>query len=221
MIFLDNIIKSYPLEEGGRRYIFQGLCLAIPSGVNVGLLGANGAGKSTLLRLISGAEKPDAGHVDGVSRVSPPFGLSSGISTAMTGRDNAKFACRINGDDVQTMRERVRWIAEFAEVGLYFDQPVRSYSSGMRARLAFAISMSFDYEHYLMDELTAVGDRAFRSKAAQAFRDKRGNSSVIIASHNIRLLRRECDAGIYVGGGTAYYFSDVRDAIKVYRANES
>jgi len=221
MILLENISKSYPLEEGGRRQVFNNLSLVIPPGVNVGMLGANGAGKSTLLRLIGGSEVPDRGRVTGISKVSPPFGLASGISTAMTGRDNVKFASRINGDNTQAMSERIARVEAFAEIGEYFLQPVRTYSSGMRARLAFAISMAFDYEYYLMDELTAVGDRAFRMKAEAAFKEKRGRACVILASHSAKQLLAECEAGIYVGNGTAAYFPSIRDAIKIYHANES
>lgn len=221
MIFLDGITKSYPLSGGRRRYLFRDLFLAVPPATNIGLVGGNGAGKSTLLRLLGGIDFPDKGKIHSVARISPPFGVASGMSGAMSGRESAKFASRINGDSPEMMRERVRRVEAFAEIGDYFDQPIAHYSSGMRARVAFGISVAFDYDYYLIDELTSVGDREFRQKAERAFQEKRGKATLILASHSFEMLKRDCDAGIYVGNGVAYYFADIRDAIRAYEAGKS
>lgn len=220
MIQIDRITKSYPLQGLARYYVFRDLSLTLPSRTHVGIVGRNGAGKSTLMRLLGGTEIPERGSIQFDGTVSPPLGLSSGFATKLSGRDNAKFVCRINGDDSQVTQERVAFIHAFSELENFFENPVNTYSSGMRARLAFAISMAFDYDYYLIDELTAVGDQKFKQKARQTFADKRGRASVIMVSHNLKQLERDCEVGIYLKKGCAVYYDDIGQAISDYQKDQ-
>lgn len=217
MIELRNVTKSYWQLGFSRYYVLRNLSLQLPSRAHVGIVGRNGAGKSTLLRLIGGIELPDSGSVTADGAISPPLGLSSGFATKVSGHDNAKFVCRINGDDAETERERVAFIRSFSELGEFFDRPVSNYSSGMKARLAFSISMSFDYDYYLIDELTAVGDQNFRKKAKATFEEKKGKASIIMVSHNLEGLRRDCQCGVYITRNSATFYDDISDAITAYQ----
>ena len=219
MISLENVTKWYPTKSG-RKYIFNNLSLKIEPNVNVGVIGRNGAGKSTLIRLLGGSDSPNKGKIRIDGAVSPPFGVSGGLAPMLSGKDNAKFVCRVHGDTKRKMSERLEYIYDFSELGLYFDMPVKDYSSGMRARLAFAISMAFEYDYYLVDELVSVGDQKFRIKAEKAFSEKRGKSSVILVSHNLKLQEQEADVGIYLSEGKVYYFDDIKDAIDKYLEKE-
>lgn len=216
MIKVEQMTKSYPLVGLRRHYVFRRLDLDLPSRTNVGIIGRNGVGKSTLLRLVGGIEYPDAGRITIDGSVSPPLGLTSGFAQNLSARDNARFACRIYGLTEAEMGERVDFIESFADIGEFFRYPVQTYSSGMRARLAFAISMAFEYDYYLIDELTAVGDQRFRERAADAFKQKRGQASIIIVSHNLGQLKQDCDVGIYLRQGQALYFDKMADAIDAY-----
>lgn len=220
MIKLDRVTKSYPLQGFARYYVFRELDLELPSRTHVGIVGRNGAGKSTLLRLIGGMELPDSGRITADGSISPPLGLSSGFAQQLSGRDNARFVCRINGDDAQAINERVEFIFGFSELGEFFDRPVKTYSSGMKARLAFAISLSFEYDYYLIDELTAVGDQKFRAKAREAFAEKKGRASIIMVSHNLDNLKRDCEVGIYMTPQGPRYFDDIAKAVQAYRKDQ-
>lgn len=221
MIELADVTKSYPIEPWGKFTVFRGLNLRLPSRVHIGILGRNGAGKSTLMRLLGGTELPDSGKIvtDGV--ISPPLGLASGFAPVVSGRDNARFVCRVCGDDSATIRERVEFIHKFSELGEFFERPVQTYSSGMRARLAFSISMSFDYDYYLIDELTAVGDKRFRDKAERTFKQLKGRASIIMASHNMNQLKRDCEVGVYLNEDGVHHFDDIADAVDAYEADQS
>jgi capsular polysaccharide transport system ATP-binding protein len=164
VIGLDRVTKSY-MTLVGRKVVFRDLSFEIPSGMNVGLIGRNGAGKSTLMRLLGGADLPDSGKILTEGRVSWPVGLRGGLQTNLTGRENVKFVCRIQGIRRKGMQEKIRYVEEFAEIGAHFDLPVSTYSSGMRARLGFGMSMAFDFDYYLIDEVMAVGDASFKRKS--------------------------------------------------------
>ena len=170
MIVGEDIHKRYQTDHGVGDWVLQGVSFTLPRNVNVGLVGKNGAGKSTLLRLIGGVDQPNKGRVTRDCRVSWPLGFGGGLQKTLTGRQNAKFVCRIQGHEGD-MEERLERIQAFAEIGKAFDEPVVTYSSGMNARLKFAISLAFDFDVYLSDELTAVGDVSFKKKAKQAFAD--------------------------------------------------
>lgn len=217
MIRLENLYKRYRTERGGAgRWVLEDVNLVIPRNVSVGLVGLNGAGKSTLLRLIGGTDHPTKGRVVRESRVSFPLGLAGGLQSSLTGRQNAKFVCRMQGreDDMQALLEA---ICDFAELGRSFDEPVRTYSSGMQARLRFAISLAFDFEVYLVDEITAVGDRTFKRKSRQTFRRLADHAGLIMVSHDEKTLREFCKAGIWLNQGRAHWFDSIDDALLNYR----
>ncbi len=215
MIKVENVTKWYATRRG-RKYALRDINLELKEGVNVGILGRNGAGKSTFIRILGGVDFPNEGSVTTQKSISPPFGVASGLSPVISGRDNAKFVCRIHGDNHEKMLKRIEFIKEFSELGDYFDLPLGSYSSGMRSRLSFAVSMAFDYDYYLIDELVSVGDQKFRAKAEAAFAEKRGKASMILVSHNMKLHEKESDVGIYLRDGHAYYFDDIKHAIDAY-----
>lgn len=216
MIIVDDVHKRYQSEHGPGKWVLRGVSLTIPPKINVGLVGRNGAGKSTMLRLIGGVDQPTRGHVERQCRVSWPLGFGGGLQGSLSGRQNAKFICRIHGHE-EDIPERIAGIQEFAEIGDAFDQPVKSYSTGMQARLKFAISLAFDFDVYLADELTAVGDAAFKKKAQRAFRDLVDRAGVILVSHQEGIMREVCSAGIWLHEGGAYWFDDVKDALRHYR----
>lgn len=220
MIVIDRVYKSYPLQGFARYHVFKGLSVTLPSKKNIGIIGRNGAGKSTLLRLIGGIELPDKGAISSTGSISPPVGLASGFAHQITGRDNARFVCRINGDKEDDLNDRVDFIEEFAELGEFFDRPVSTYSSGMRARLAFAISMSFEHDYYLIDELMSVGDKRFREKAEATFSEKRGKASIVMVSHNLGNLKRDCDCGLYIDVDRVLFFDSISEAVDRYEVDQ-
>jgi capsular polysaccharide transport system ATP-binding protein len=217
MIVVNNVHKRYFTPNGVGKWVLKGITFTIPPKVSVGLVGSNGAGKSTLLRIIGGVDEATKGTIERYARISWPMGLGGGLQTSLTGRQNAKFVCRIHGHE-SDMLDRIADIQAFAEIGDAFDEPVRNYSSGMKSRLQFALSMAFDFDVYLSDEITAVGDASFKKKAASAFHAKADHSSVIMVSHDEGTLKRFCRAGIWLHEGTAQWFDDIADALKAYRS---
>src|SRR5690606_10305876 len=164
MIELRNVTKSYTTLHGP-NVVLDDISIALPPRENIGILGRNGAGKSTLLRIIGGAEMPDEGEIIRHGKVSWPIGFAGGFNSSLTGEENCRFIARIYSQDVDRVVDEAR---EFAEIGDYFYMPIRTYSSGMRARLAFGVSMTMDFDCYLVDEVTAVGDRNFKDKCKRA-----------------------------------------------------
>lgn len=216
MIELRNLTKYYPVKSGVRD-ILRDVSLVIPTGANLAVLGPNGAGKSTFLRLIGGAEAPNRGRILSDQSISWPLGINSGFQGSLTGRQNLQFACRVNGlnrNQIETVTEEV---VDFAELGKYFDLPIKTYSSGMRARLSFGLSMAFTFDVYLIDELTSVGDAIFRNKAKQAFKDMRDRASIIFVSHNLQTLRESCDSALFLHDGTAKFFPAIDEGIEAYQ----
>ncbi|MES2474375.1 MAG: ABC transporter ATP-binding protein [Verrucomicrobiota bacterium] len=216
MIELRNVTKYYPVKSGVRD-ILRDVSLVIPSGVNLAVLGPNGAGKSTFLRLIGGAEAPNRGRILSDQTISWPLGINSGFQGSLTGRQNVLFACRVNGLSPDQITTVVDEVIDFSELGEYFDLPIKTYSSGMRARLSFGLSMAFTFDVYLIDELTAVGDAIFRSKAKQAFKDMRDRASIIFVSHNLQTLRESCDSALFLHDGTATFFPSIDEGIGAYQ----
>ena len=214
MIKINNLYKRYH-EHHLSDWVLKDINITIPSNVSVGLLGRNGAGKSTLLRLIGGMDIADRGEIIRDCRISWPIGLTGGFQPAMTGRQNVKFVTRIHGLE-SNIEEIIEQVNVFAELGKYFDEPIRTYSSGMRARLAFGLSLAFDFDVYLSDEATSVGDRKFKQKASQAFKDRIDQASLIIVSHAEGILKELCQAGIWLNQGKAFWFDDIKDAIAAY-----
>lgn len=215
MIEIRNVYKRYHNHHGS-DWVLRDVSFTIPTGTSVGLVGRNGAGKSTLLRLIGGMDYADKGEIVRKCRVSWPIGLNGGFQGSMTGRQNVKFVARIHGSDEVAIAEVIRRVEAFAEIGEAFDEPVKTYSSGMRARLAFGLSLAIDFDLYLSDEATAVGDKAFKEKAAQAFKAKVGQAGLIIVSHAEGILRELCQAGIWINKGEAIWFDSIHDALDAY-----
>ncbi|MFJ4456530.1 ABC transporter ATP-binding protein [Pseudomonas sp. NPDC089392] len=215
MFELRNVTKSY-LTPKGRRFVFRNLSLAIPPGKNIGLIGRNGAGKSTLMNLLGGADVPDSGIIATDRSISWPVGLTGGFQGSMTGRDNIKFVCRVYGATGEAMREKVRYVQEFAEIGDWIDEPIKTYSSGMRSRVAFGLSMAFNFDYYLIDEVMSVGDAQFRKKCTDVFQEKMQKSNIVLVSHNMPEIRKLCDIVLLVRGGEIQIFDDVEEGIKAY-----
>ncbi|MGP9468265.1 ABC transporter ATP-binding protein [Halomonas sp. TP35] len=214
MIEIKNLYKRYHNHHGS-DWVLKDINFTIPTGVSVGLIGANGAGKSTLLRLIAGMDTPERGEVIRHSRVSWPVGLSGGMQGNMTGRQNAKFVARTQGRG-KDIKEIIKFVEDFAEIGEAFDEPIRTYSSGMKSRLSFGLSLAFDFDVYISDEATAVGDRAFKAKAQALFKERVGQASLIMVSHGEGILRDLCKAGIYLKDGGAAWYDDINEAIADY-----
>ena len=215
MIELRNVTKTYPVRDG-LRYVLRDVSVTIPSRSNIAVLGPNGAGKSTFLRLIGGVESADSGTIITDSEISWPFGIASGFQGSLTGRQNVLFVCRINGLSAEQTREVIFQVTDFCEIGEYFDMPVNTYSSGMRGRLSFGLSMAFAFDVYLIDELTSVGDAIFKEKAKAAFERIRKRASLIYVSHNLNSLRASCQSALFLRDGTADFYPDIKDGIAAY-----
>ncbi|CAI8977222.1 MULTISPECIES: ABC transporter ATP-binding protein [Pseudomonas] len=215
MFELRNITKSY-LTPKGRRHVFRDLSLKIPADKNIGLIGRNGAGKSTLVRLLGGADVPDSGTIATNKSISWPVGLSGGFQGSMTGRENIKFVSRVYGAVGDAMRAKVAYVEDFAEIGSWIDEPVKTYSSGMRSRLAFGLSMAFDFDYYLIDEVMSVGDAQFRRKCADVFEERLKKSKVVLVSHSMPEIQKLCDVVLLVRDGGIQIYDDVAEGIKAY-----
>ncbi len=214
MIHLKNVSKYYPTRFGP-KYVFQNLNITIPDDRDIAILGINGAGKSTLLRLIGGIDFPSGGEIKSDRFISWPLALSSGFQRLMSGRENVRFVCRIHG--IRDTKEVEEFVKEFSELGDSFELPVGSYSSGMKAKFSFAVSMGFDFDTYLMDEIMSVGDTSFRKKCQDAISGKRENSNIILVSHQMGTIRRHCNAAILLAYGRAEFYESVDRAIYRYQ----
>jgi len=215
VIRLENVSKSYRTGST-TKVLMDRVTFGFRRGRSVALIGRNGAGKSTLLRMIGGSVAPDAGIIHRDARVSWPLGFGGAFQGGLTGAQNARFVARIYGLDTAEMVARV---AEFSELGEFMYMPVRTYSSGMKARLSFAVSMAVHFDVYLIDEITAVGDSAFKRKCAEAFGSKMGHADVIMVSHGVGALRQYCDAGILLENGHLTYYDDIEDALAAHEEN--
>lgn len=216
MIIVDDIYKRYQTEHGMGRWVLQGVTFTIPPKLGVGLIGGNGVGKSTLLRIIGGVDRPNKGRIERHCRVSWPMGFGGGLQGSLTGRQNAKFVFRIHGHETD-MHDRLAYIQDFAELGDAFDEPIKTYSSGMKSRLQFALSLAFDFDFYISDEVTATGDAAFKKKAAAAFKKLADHAGIIMVSHGEGTLKQFCSAGIWIHDGKAFWFDQIDDALKAYK----
>ena len=215
MILLENLSKIFVLD-GQRRVILDDVTVVFPTRVSVGLLGRNGAGKSTLLSMIAGSIMPTAGRILSDGRISFPGGFAGSFHPDMTGAQNVRFVARIYGVDTD---ELIDYVADFAELGEQFHLPIRSYSSGMRSRLTFGLSMGLKFDTYLIDEVTAVGDAAFRRKSEAVFADRLSKSGAIFVSHSMSTLRQMCKAGAVLDEGKLTYYPDLEEAIAVHERN--
>lgn len=212
MIRFDHVSKAYPTRLGD-RLILKDLSFTLSRGEKLGVMGRNGAGKSTLIRLMSGAEKPTSGTVEQLMSVSWPLAFGGAFQTALTGQDNVRFISRVYNQD---FRQNLAFVEEFAELGTYLREPVRSYSSGMRARLAFAISMIIEFDCYLIDEISAVGDVRFHEKCQVELFERRHDRAMLIVSHDLEYIRSHCQLFAVLHLGEMKFFDDFDVAYQVH-----
>ncbi|MBL4811246.1 MAG: ABC transporter ATP-binding protein [Rhodobacteraceae bacterium] len=215
MIVLQNLSKEYVLH-GQRKIVLDNVSAVFPSNVAVGLLGRNGAGKSTLLKMIAGTTDQTSGDILSDGSISFPVGYAGSFHPDMTGAQNTRFVARIYGVDTDALME---YVADFAELGSHFYLPLRSYSSGMRSRLAFGVSMGLSFDTYLIDEITAVGDANFKRKSQAVFLDRMENAGAVFVSHGMAQMREMCDAGAVLEHGRLTYYDDILDAIDHHTFN--
>ncbi|OAN78999.1 ABC transporter ATP-binding protein [Jannaschia sp. EhC01] len=215
MIRFENLTKSFRVG-GQRRIVIDNLNLALPTGKSLALLGRNGAGKSTLMQIIAGNMDADHGRVISDGSISWPVGFAGSFHPELTGAQNTRFIARVYGVDTGELTDFVRG---FAELGDHFNMPVRTYSSGMRSRLTFGLSMGIEFDTYLVDEVTAAGDAAFRQKSKQLFAARMERSGAIMVNHNLGELREYCDAALVLEKGNLRYFDDLDEAIELHNEN--
>jgi capsular polysaccharide transport system ATP-binding protein len=216
MIRLSRVRKTY-LTRAGARTVLDDVDLKIAYGEKVGILGGNGAGKSTLIRIISGAERPSGGKVFRDMSVSWPLAFGGAFQTSLTGIDNLRFICRIYGVSVD---DKLPFVHEFTELGKYLNEPVRTYSAGMRAKLAFAISMAVDFDCFLIDEVTAVGDERFRQKCHVELFGKRNSRAMIFVSHDPGFIRANCQRATVLHRGKLHEFAEMDEAYHFYEKTQ-
>ena len=214
MIELEHITKRYRMGNGTWKTVLNDISYTFHEGISMGILGLNGAGKSTLLRIISGAEAPDKGRVKRTSRVSWPIGFAGGFHGALTGRENMRFTCRIYGANIKEVTD---FVEDFSELGPYMDMPLRTYSSGMRAKLAFGLGMAIGFDFYLIDEGYAVGDASFREKAQRIFAERRKHSTLLVIAHSTSVIRKNCDNAAILKDGRLHFFNTLNDALTAYK----
>jgi capsular polysaccharide transport system ATP-binding protein len=215
MIELRNVCKTYVLH-GIKKTVANDISITFPTGSSVALLGRNGAGKTSLLRMIAGTMDPDSGTINTDGSISWPVGFSGSFHPDLSGAQNTKFIARSHGVDTVDLCDFVEY---FAELGKHFHLPLRTYSSGMRSRFAFGVSMGIKFDTYLIDEVTSVGDAAFRAKSILVFNNRMQSSSAIFVSHSMSMVKDMCDAAAVIENGTLTYFDDVDDAIALHTEN--
>lgn len=215
MIHFNNVSKYYPTKQG-RSYVFKDVNISLPMDKNIAVLGPNGVGKSTLIKMLGGADFPSRGTITSDQRISWPLGLQGGLQGSMSARENVRFVARINGHKNTKMVEQK--VADFAEIGQYFDEPVKTYSNGMRSKVTFGLAMAFElnFDVLLIDELTAVGDAAFKEKSKKLLLEKYEDTKLIMVNHSMQELKKFCQAGIVIKNKTLIYYPDLASAIKDY-----
>ncbi|MEB3335301.1 MAG: ABC transporter ATP-binding protein [Cyanobacteriota bacterium] len=214
MIKVCNLTKSF-FYKGKKTTIFKDLNFQINTGESIAILGANGAGKSTLLRILGGIDLPDSGTIETDRSISWPVGLVGGFQGSLTGRENVTFVSRIYTSK-KNVPEKVRYVEEFAELGVYFDRPFKTYSSGMRSRVTFGLSMAFNFDVYLIDEVTAAGDQRFREKSKRVLRERKKEADFLMVDHNLWGLKLHCDRAFILDGGKIEEFSNLDEAVALH-----
>ena len=212
MIYCEALTKSYPMGSG-RKQVLKGIDLQIAPGEKIGLLGRNGAGKTTLIKLLGGVEMPTSGRVRRRMSVSWPLGFAGGFQGSLTGYDNARFIARIYGQEYRQIRD---FVEDFSGLGRQLKMPVKTYSSGMRARLAFALSLAIEFDCYLIDEIITVGDQRFQQRSYDELFVRRADRSLILASHSPEISRAYCSRALILHRGRAKVFEDLELALAIY-----
>ncbi|EGQ9284251.1 ABC transporter ATP-binding protein [Vibrio parahaemolyticus] len=214
MITLENVTKSFQTRLG-TKYVLKDVNFTFPKGRDIAVMGGNGAGKTTLLRLLARADYPSKGRIITDIATSWPLGLGGGFQGSMTGRENTKFVCQIYGvDDVE---ERIAFVKEFSAIGDNFELPIKSYSSGMKSKFTFALSMAFDFDLYLIDEVLAVGDQAFQKKCREVLDKKREKANIILVAHSVQKMKEHCDYGVVVQDRGLVGYDDLNEALEIYQ----
>ncbi len=212
MIVCRNISKTYA-HGSVHKQVLNNVNLVVERGERIALLGRNGAGKSTLIKLIGGVEIPTSGKITRQMSVSWPLGFGGGFQGSLTGYDNARFIARIYGREYSEIRA---FVEDFTELGRQLKMPVKTYSSGMRARLAFALSLAIEFDCYLIDEIILVGDHNFQMKCHYELFDKRSDRALILATHNMDVVKTICNKAVLVHQGEASTYSDLNRAVEIY-----
>ena len=215
MIRFENLTKVFTLE-GRQKVVADNINATFPTGRSVALLGRNGAGKSTLLQMIAGTQDPTSGRIVSSGTISWPVGFAGSFHPELSGAQNARFIARIYGVDTDELCD---FVQDFAGLGVHFHLPFRTYSSGMRSRLGFGISMGIGFDTYLVDEITAVGDEAFRRKSSRVFLARMKNAGAVVVTHSMEQVRQLCDAAAVLDHGRLTYYDDVEDGIAHHNAN--
>ncbi len=215
MIEVRNMTKSYRIR-GGRHYVFRSVNASFPEGANIGIMGPNGGGKSTFLRILGGIDYPDTGSIETNKTFSWPLGLRGGFVQHLTGRENCRMVSNLYGVHPRRIRSHLEQIKELSGIGAYFEEPFHTYSSGMASRVGFALSMAFEFDYFLIDEITSVGDAAFKRLAKQALEEKASRSKVIMVSHNMADLHKFCDIGVVLQDGELKVYRNLDNAIHAY-----
>lgn len=215
MIRLDHLSKTFVLK-GRRKVVADDICVDFPTGASIGLLGRNGAGKSTLMKMIAGNMDPTSGQILSTGTISYPVGFAGSFHGELTGAQNTRFVARIYGVDTEAL---VEFVEDFAELGVHFHLPFSTYSSGMKSRLSFGVSMGIPFDTYLVDEVTSVGDAAFRAKSSAVFKERMAKSGALFVSHVPEAMKELCDMGAVLEGGKLTLFDNVDDAIAQHLAN--
>jgi capsular polysaccharide transport system ATP-binding protein len=214
MIRLENVTKYFETKKG-KKYLMRDVTLDLPDG-NIGILGRNGAGKSTLMRMLGGIEFPNSGKIISDKTFSWPLGLGGGFVGNMSGKANVKFVCNLFGKSKQQTNQIIEFVYDFSELDNYFDMPIKTYSSGMKGRLGFGLSLAFDFDYMIIDETLSVGDARFKKKAKEALKKKIENCNVILVSHDMKTLQEMCQTGLMVNDGKLIFYEEIKDGIEEY-----
>ena len=216
MIIVDNVSKKYATRKGYKT-VLNNISFTLRRGEKLGILGRNGAGKSTLIRLISEIEKPTSGTIKRSMSISWPLAFTGAFQGSLTGMDNLRFICRIYQTEIKKTKE---YVEDFAELGDYLYEPIKKYSSGMRARLAFALSLSIEFDCYLIDEVIAVGDSRFTQKCKKELFENKKDRSLILVSHNINAIKSYCDKAMVLDEGNLYQFETIDEAYQYHNKQQ-
>ena len=217
MIEVKDLTKSY-CHKGRKVTVFRDISFKVERGETVALLGRNGAGKSTLLRILGGIDRPDSGTIQADVSISWPVGLVGGFQGSLSGRENVTFVSKIYaGHQPEVIEDKVRRVEEFAELGPYFDRPFKTYSSGMRSRVTFGLSMAFDFDLYLIDEVTSAGDERFRKRSREVLERLHQRADFMMVDHNLWGLRMHCDRAFLLHNGNLFEFDDLEEEIAMHK----
>ncbi|OCF91769.1 ATP-binding protein [Gilliamella sp. wkB7] len=217
MIIVDSVCKKYNTRNGYKN-VLNNISFTLHRGEKLGIIGRNGAGKSTLIRLISEIEKPTSGTIKRSMSISWPLAFTGAFQGSLTGMDNLRFICRIYQTDIKKTKE---YVEDFAELDEYLYEPIKKYSSGMKARLAFALSLSIEFDCYLIDEVIAVGDSRFTQKCKKELFENKKDRSLILVSHNMNAIKSYCDKAMVLDEGNLYQFETIDEAYQYHNKQQN